>query len=105
MAFDPLPPAWIDSWSEDGTNITIPLASFPEMTAGEADATTGDVRKVLYAICEKLWVEWSTRASADLPTKMTISRASTVNEATDAVTKRYTFTFVTEATSTEVVNE
>lgn len=105
MAFDPLPPAWMDSWSEDGTTISVPIASFPEMTAAEADATTGDIRKVLFAMCEKLWVEWSSRATADLPAKMTISRSSTVNEATDAITKRYTFTFVTEAATTEVVAE
>lgn len=105
MAFDPLPPSWIDSWSEDGTTISIPLASFPEMTAAEADAATGDVRKVLYAICEKLWTEWSGRDTADLPAKMTISRSSTVNEATDAITRRYTLTFVTAVTTSEVVAE
>lgn len=75
------------------------------MTAAEADAATGDIRKVLYAICEKLWAEWNSRASADLPTKMSISRSTTVNEITDACTKRFTFTFVTVATSMEVTPE
>lgn len=105
MAFEDAPNTWIDSWSENGTTISVPIASFPEMTADEADGTTGDIRKVLYAICEKLWTEWAERAIGDLPTKMTISRSSTVNEATDAITKRYTFTFVTAATSTEVAPE
>lgn len=105
MAFDPQPSTWISSWSEDGTNITVPIASFPEMTAAEADATTGDIRKVLYAICEQLYQEWNTTLSSDRPSKMSIGRTSTVNEANDEVTKRYTFTFVTTSSSTEVVPE
>ena len=105
MAFDPQPSTWINSWSEDGTTISVPIASFAEMTAGEADATTGDIRKVLFAICEHLYQEWNTTLTGDRPTKMTIGRTSTVNEANDEITKRYTLTFITTSASTEVVNE
>lgn len=105
MAFDPKPSTWIDSWSENGTDITVPIASFAEMTAAEADATTGDIRKVLYAICEHLYQEWNTTLAGDRPSKMTIGRTSTVNEANDEITRRYTLTFVTTSTATEVVGE
>lgn len=105
MAFDPAPSTWIPSWSEDGTDITVPIATFPEMTAGEADATTGDIRKVLFAMSEQLYQAWVATATLDRPAKMTIGRTSTVNETTDEITKRYTFTFVTAAGSPEVVAE
>ena len=55
MAWDPLPPTWMASWSEDGTNITVPIATFTKMTAAEADASSGDIRKVLFAMCDHLW--------------------------------------------------
>lgn len=105
MAFDALPPSWISGWSEDGTNITIPLATFTEMTAAEADATTGDIRKCLYAICEHLKDQWESTATADLPGKMTISTVQTVNSSTGVITKRYTLSFDTEPTGVEVANE
>lgn len=105
MAFDPQPSTWIPSWSENGTDITVPIASFAEMTAAEADAVTGDIRKVLYAICEHLYQEWNSTLAGDKPTKMTIGRTSTVNEANDEITKRYTLTFITTPSSTEVVPE
>lgn len=41
MAFNPLPTNLIPSWSENGTNVTFPIASVPELTAAEADAVTG----------------------------------------------------------------
>lgn len=105
MAFNSAPNTWVASWSEDGTDITVPIATFSELTAAEADGTTGDIRKVLFAICEHLWSQWNTKGSANQPTQMTIARSSTVNESTDQITKRYTFTFVTESTGTEVVAE
>ena len=58
MAFDQKPSSWFDNWSENGTAISVPIATFPEMTAEEADATTGDIRKVIYAICEKIYQEY-----------------------------------------------
>jgi hypothetical protein len=105
MAFNPQPNTWIASWSEDGTTISVPIASFPELTAAEADGATGDIRKILYAICEQLYQEWNSTLAGDRPSKMTVGRTSTVNEANDEITKRYTFTFVTTPSATEVVDE
>jgi hypothetical protein len=107
MAFDPAPPTWIPGWSENGTDITIAAltTAFPEMTAAEADATTGDIRKVLFAICHALHAKWVATATADRPTKMGISSSSSVNENTGEITRRYTFSFTTGVLSQEVVNE
>lgn len=89
MAFAATPNAWLENWSEDGTEITVPIATFPELTAGEADATTGDIRKIVYALMEKLYNEFNERAAADRPVKMTINKSSSYNQATGRLTVSY----------------
>jgi len=88
---------WFASWAEDATNITVPLASFPELTAAEADGTTGDIRKTLFAICERAYQAYLGEASADRPAKMTIARSSSTNDLTGAITRVYQFTFTAAA--------
>jgi len=99
MAFDPTPTTWLPDWSEDATDITLPIASLPELTAAEADAVTGDIRKILYALLEKLYAVWAATATADRPDRMTITRASVVNDDTGAITRNYTIQLVTEASA------
>ena len=105
MAFDPKPSTWISNWTSDGTEISIPIATFPQLTSAEANATTGDIRKVLFAICERIMSAWNTSQSVDRPAKWTMNSAASVNTSTGQITRTYTFTFVTAATSEEVVNE
>jgi len=107
MAFVKTPTTWIPGWSENGTDITITTLStaFPQLTAAEADAATGDIRKILFAICEKIWTVWNALATADKATKMTVNRSSFVNETTGLITRTYTFQFVTATTGEEVEAE
>lgn len=105
MAFDAKPNTWIANWSEDATNITIPLASFPKMTAAEADATSGDIRKVLFAIADKLYDTWANTDAADRPAKMVLTKTKAVDVATNLVTSIFTFRFTTEISEEEVVAE
>jgi hypothetical protein len=75
----PIPPTqeyWapgelFDSWTEDGTNITVPLASWPDMTAAIADATTGDSRKVVVSFCQQAFTWYNNLA--DRPTAVTVA--------------------------------
>lgn len=97
MALSIVPTDWLESWSEDATNITVPLATFPEVTAAEADAATGDIRKIVFAIMEKLFQEFNERATADRPTRMTITRGTSVNDETGEIVRTYTVTFTAEA--------
>jgi len=99
MAFDKKPATWIPSWSENGTNITVPLATFPEMTAAEADADTGDIREVLLAIMEQLWAKWYATAEASRPGNMTMHRSSNPDDETGVITKQFTLVFKTQVTS------
>lgn len=110
MAFDPAPSTWITGWSTTNADADITIAgfnagAFPELTSAEAHATTGDIRKVLYALCEGFYQQWNTTTSTDRPAKYTITRTSTVNELTDEITKRYTLTFVTASSGADVVTE
>lgn len=103
MAFDPTPTTHITSWSEDGTDISVPLASFPELTAVEADAATGDIRKIVYALCHKFHALYNAMATADRPTKFSASSGSSISG--DTITRSYTFTFKLEAATIEVSAE
>lgn len=107
MAFDKKPSTWIANYTADATNITLPIATFPEITAAtEVDETDGDIRKTLFAIMEYLWLQWVTiNTAGNAPTKMTISRVSVPDDTTDTVTKQYTFTFVIDTSGQEVDDE
>jgi len=105
MAFDSKPSTWLPNWSEDGTDISVPLATFPEMTAAEADAEVGDIRKVLFAIAEKVHDSWNNTAQADRPTQMYIAKSSSVNSTTGVVTNTYTLRFYCEIGTQEVADE
>jgi hypothetical protein len=103
MAFNPAPPSWIASWSSDGTNITIPIASLQGLVAGEAHNSTGDIRACVLAILDTLYNAYKDEVAADRPVRMTIRR-NTVDSLTST---RQTFTveFTLESLSSEVADE
>jgi len=105
MAFDPKPSTWLPSWSEDATNISLPIASLPELTAAEADGTTGDIRKVAFALTKKLADVFEAAAVADRPTQMTIGRYASSNQAGTEVTHVVQFTFVNTVATQDVKDE
>jgi len=105
MGFDKAPSSWIPSWAEDGTNVTFPIASVPELTADEADGATGDIRRVLFALLEKLWAVWAATETADQPTKMTLYRSTTTNDLTGAMQRVFTARFDVEVTAQDVEDE
>lgn len=74
MAFDPAPSSWIASWSEDGTNVTFPLASVPQFTAAEGDGTTGDWRACFFRMLDHTYDYLDGLATADKPSKISITR-------------------------------
>jgi hypothetical protein len=104
MAFDKTPTAWLEGWSEDGTDITVPLATFPELTAAEADAVDGDIRKIVFAIAEKLYQAWALMPVADRPDKLRITRTRTAT-GTASMVVQYAFRFELNVTGQEVEDE
>lgn len=75
MAFDPAPSSLFASWSEDGTNITVPIASIDDLTAAEADGTTGDWRDVMSRILDHVYNYYDGLATADTPSKISFRRS------------------------------
>ena len=74
MAFNKAPTEWIASWSEDGTDVSFPIASVTDLTAAEADATTGDLRAVAFRLIESLYQHISGLDTADAPGQLSITR-------------------------------
>ena len=100
MAFDAKPSTWLGAgYSLAANAITMNTATagsdvtLPELTDAEANATTGDVRDVFFALAEAMYQAYNDTASADRPTKMRLYRSNTTNETTGIVTRSYTLQF------------
>lgn len=104
MAFSALPTDVIAGWSEDGTDVTFPIADVAALDVDEADAVSGDSRRVLFALVEQ-WYNWYVGlATADRPEKMTISKS--VSLQTDGTFRnQYTMTFYCQVSEQEVLDE
>jgi len=105
MAFRKVPTDWIANWSEDGTNISVPLTDFPELTDVEADGATGDIRKIMFAISHKFYDAWNDTATADRPNRMTLSKSISPDVTTGIYTHTFTFRFENESTGSDVADE
>jgi hypothetical protein len=107
MAFAKVPTAWLPNWTLTDTNtkISVPIASFAELTSAEADGTTGDIRKIVFAFMEALWLEWNSLATADRPTKWNMTKAASVNTSTGITTIQYVQTIYVQTTAQDVADE
>jgi hypothetical protein len=117
MAYTPVPSTWLGSGytlSGSGASAAINFGingntnpTLTEITAAEAHATTGDIRKILYGILEGIYVKYQAVAAvpANLPNRLTISRNSSVNSTTNLITTNYSISFVLEASGLEVTAE
>lgn len=103
--FDKTPTTWIPAWSENGTDITVPISSIPQLTAAEADAVTGDIRKILFALLDKVTNVHNALPEADRPVKMRITRSTSVNDQTGGMTRAYQIAFDLQTTAEEVADE
>lgn len=110
MAFDP---TYRDinsifaGYSADASNITLPIANVPELTATEADEdpTVGDSRKLIFALMERFFQWYQAIPSGDRPTRLTITRSDFSDPSTGQITKTYAVQVVTVPTGIEVVAE
>ena len=105
MAFDGTPTTWIASYAADATNMTIPIASLPELTDAEAHATTGDIREIAWAITEKLFQEFNGRVLDDRPVRMGITKSASINSTTGVLINSIVFTFQTAIGSQNIIDE
>ncbi|MEG4529889.1 hypothetical protein [Microcoleus sp. D2_18a_D3] len=97
-------------YTSDGTNITIPLASLPGLTAEEANATTGNVMEVSRQILDRLHSGITALAPTARPTKATVAKqnpsiATGANIAPGTLRQGYTLTFDLTPTALELAAE
>lgn len=105
MAFAPSPGGWIDSWEEDGTTVSFDLSGLTEpLTAVEADSVSGDWRDCVWSIVEHTYQYYNGLATADKPTKLTISKAGTLQASGEMLTQ-FTFRFYTDISTQDVAAE
>jgi hypothetical protein len=90
------------AYAASSTNVTLAIADFSELTSGEANATTGDSRKILFALLEGVYNRYRALADTDESNKMKVNRSRNLN-ADDTITSTYTFTFTLSATGLDVV--
>jgi len=86
---------WISGYSSDGTDLTIPIASFPELSTAEAHTSTGDFANFLYAFMEQIFSVWATIPNAARPQKMFISKSLSPNVVTGDETVQFSVRFTT----------
>ena len=114
MPYDAKPSTWLGAgYASSAGSHTITLntndaasnKTLPQLTDVEADPTTGDIRKLMYALSEALYQAYNAIATADRPTKMAVYRGTSTNEQTGVITRNYTFNFSLVSSGEEVVTE
>jgi|TARA_B100001094_G_C17962415_1_gene686119 hypothetical protein len=92
MAFSAAPTGWFPGLSASATELTIPYSSLNSLTQSKSDPTTGDVRDIIYNICEAFSDKLANTATADQANQLTMSTSTSVTSSggTDTMTKIYT---------------
>jgi hypothetical protein len=72
--------------------------------AAEADATDGDIRKVLFALLEQAALAYAALPSANKPAKMVVSRSTNLRSDGN-LDRTYTFAFELAPASVDVADE
>lgn len=113
MAFTQTPTTWLGAgYSASSGSNTITLTTgtastnvtLPELTNTEANASTGDIRKIMLAVVEKFYDKFNTTVLADRPAKMSISRVIVAGQ-DNTNTATYQFSFTLSPSVLEVANE
>lgn len=106
MAFSKVPTDCIASYDYADSKMSLPIAALPEITAGEADKTSGDIRQIILGLVEKFY-QWYVALGTSQPTKLSISRTSITNDLTGEIIRTYIVQFKCDvaAGSTNVESE
>ena len=96
----------VDITADGGTaHILKSMGPLYEVTDTEANASTGDWRKVLFGIMEMIYYKWTGTATEDQPSKVSVSRSSSVNNTTNEITRRYTVSLTLAPGAVDVASE
>ena len=110
MAFNKAPTNWLTGYSLNTNAVTVntsnagATATFPELTNIEANATDGDIRKIVYAVIEQLYQKFQATPTADRPNRMSVTRSSAVG-ANNSISHTYIVSLTLAASGLEVAEE
>lgn len=85
--------------------IFIPLASMPDLSPAEANAATGDGRKVVLALVREVSDRINALAPTARPTKLTITKGTPQGISGSSVRVPYTINFDLEVDAADVAPE
>jgi hypothetical protein len=86
--------------------LCIPIASLPGLADAESHPTTGDMRKIMFALEDAVYEAYKAiDPTTDRPTKWINNRSSSVSDSSGVVTRNYNNQFFTEVSGEEVSNE
>ncbi|MBD2465778.1 hypothetical protein H6G89_32840 [Oscillatoria sp. FACHB-1407] len=85
--------------------VFVPLTSLTNLTAGEANTSTGDARKVLFELCRTAFNAYAAMDAAARPSRMTITRATPTGVDASKVRQGYTITFDLDVSNADVAAE
>jgi hypothetical protein len=83
----------------------IPLASLAGLTSAEANASTGDGRKVAFELMKEMFDRIQLIAAADRPNRLTITRGIPTGLTATVIQQTYTAQFALEVTGSDVAAE
>jgi len=116
MAYNKVPTNWFAGYTataatnsitfNTGSHPTIASRSFPELTNEEAatTGTTGDYRKIVYAIMEALFIKFNSTPIADRPKNLSMFRGAGVST-NNTIDFTYTVTIKCDTSGLEVTEE
>ncbi len=101
------PASMFASWSEDGVNISVPIASLELLTAALADGETGDARQVAASLCETMyrWYNGLTTKPQAMEVQLLSRQIQTFGDFAGKDKITYSFTFAREYAERTVVAE
>lgn len=106
MAFTETPSVLFgDNYAFSAPNITISNVDNPSVTDAEANATTGDSRRILFGLLQDMYARFNAIGAADRPVKMQFLRSTSVNDVTQQGSVTFTIRFITGDVVTEVADE
>jgi len=95
-------------YSATSSDITMTIGSgslLPDISSDEANATTGDFRKLMYGLIEGLYSKYNEVPTDDKPSKMILNRSTGENSSTGEFVRTYSIQFTLDATGFEVASE
>jgi len=85
--------------------LCIPMSSLPELTAVEANPSTGDIRKIMFAFETAIYDAYDAIATADRPTRWINSRSQSFSSDGLNITRNFNHQITTAVSGEEVIDE